>query len=244
MIMPLERSVELFSENDVFFCPEESYFYSHCLEKFVLSACLDSERVVEFGCGDGSPVIHSLVRDPFAGVIHGYELNPSSCQVAKSRIEKYNLQERYVVHNASFFDAEKPQAEYLIANPPYLPSPDADIQMPLLRGGCDGSGITRKLLALDYSTVLLMISSYSNPIDTINDAILNGYYVADFIIAPLQFGYYSSEPKVKNTIHQLKDDRRAFYSENLYFLSGVLFRKQHRTAVDVSTELLKVMTAL
>lgn len=244
MIMPIQKSVEAFSENEVFFCPEESYFYSHCLEKFVLSACLDSELVVEFGCGDGSPVIHSLVRDAFAGAIHGYELNPSACQVAKSRIEKYKLKDKYVIHNESFFDAERPDAEYLIANPPYLPSPDDDIQMPLLRGGCDGSEITRELLALDYPTVLLMVSSYSNPIDTINDAILNGYYVADFMISPLQFGYYSSEPKVRDTIHQLKNDRRAFYSENIYFLSGVLFRKQHRTAVDVSTELLKVMTAL
>lgn len=252
MILRLEKSIESFSEklsekfseDEVFFCPEESYFYSYCLEKFVLSACLDSELVVEFGCGDGSPIIHSLTRNPFAGRIHGYELNPSACQVASSRIERYRLADQYIIHHASFFDAARPAAEYLIANPPYLPAPDNNIQMPLLRGGCDGSSITRKLLCLDYSTVLLMVSSYSNPIDTIDDAIANGYYVADFMISPLQFGYYSSEPKVKDTISQLKRDRRAFYSETVYFLAGVLFRKQHRMAVDVSTELIKVMTAL
>lgn len=244
MILHVEKSAQSFSENEVFFCPEESYFYSHCLEKFVLSACLDLETVVEFGSGDGSPVIHSLTRNSFAGKIHGYELNPSACQVAKSRIAHYKLKDQYLVHNESFFDADKPQAVSLIANPPYLPAPDDDIQMPLLRGGTDGADITRQLLALDYTNVLLMISSYSNPIDTINHAIDNGYYVADFMVSPLQFGYYSSETKVKQAIDQLKQNRKAFCTENIYFLSGVLFRKEHRTAIDLSTEFLRVMTAL
>jgi len=232
------------SEDEVFFCPEESSFYSHCLEKFVLSTCLDSEIVIEFGSGNGSPVIHSLIRNLFPGKVHGYELNRSACEVALSRIEKYRLGEQYVIHNESFFDAAKPQSAYLIANPPYLPAPDDNIQMPLLRGGDDGSDITRQLLSLDYPTVLAMISSYSNPIDTIHHAIDQGYYVADFLVSPLQFGYYSSEAKVKQTIDRLKQKSRAFYSENIYFLAGVLFRKQHRTAIDMSTEFLKVMTAL
>jgi len=31
----------------------------------------------------------------------------------------------------------------------------------------------------------------------INYAIAKSYYVANFLVSPLQFGYYSSEPKVK-----------------------------------------------
>ncbi|MDX2230222.1 MAG: SAM-dependent methyltransferase [Leptolyngbyaceae cyanobacterium bins.349] len=241
---PRQETVESFTEDEVFFCPEESYFYSYCLERFVLSACSSQDQVIEFGCGDGTPVIHSLTRNFFPGVIHGYELNSAACSVANSRIEKYRLTNRYIVHNESFFDAAKPQAEYLIANPPYLPAPDEDICMPALRGGHDGSGITCQLLTLNLPSVLLMISSYSNPIDTVNHAIANGYYVADFMVSPLQFGYYSSEPKVKQTIQQLHRDRRAFFSDNIYLLAGVLFRKHHRTAIDLSQELLKVMTAL
>ncbi len=116
--------------------------------------------------------------------------------------------------------------------------------MPDLRGGTDGSGITCQLLSLDYAAVLLMISSYSNPVDTIHHAIANGYYVADFMVSPLQFGYYSSELKVKRAIHQLKHNHQAFYSDNIYFLAGVLFRKHHETAIDLSDELIKVMTTL
>jgi methylase of polypeptide subunit release factors len=247
---PLEALPQLgnvsqsFSENEVFYCPEESYFYSYCLERFVLSACSKAERAVEFGAGDGTPIIHSLTRNPFLGQIHGYELNPAACQVANTRIERYGLEAHYVIHNQSFFDAIRPEASYLIANPPYLPAPDDEIQMPALRGGKDGSEITCRLLTLDYSTVLLMISSYSNPVDTIACAIAHDYYVSDFMVAPLQFGYYSSEAKVKNTIHQLKCDRQAFCSDNIYFLAGVLFCKQHKGAIDLSDELIRLMTAI
>ncbi len=244
MILGLEQSLQTFSENEVFFCPEESYFYSHCLEKFVLSTCLESELVVEFGCGDGTPVIHSLLRNSFLSEIHGYELNPAAASLARTRIDQHKLGQKYFIYNESFFEADRPNAQYLIANPPYLPAIDDDIQMPLLRGGNDGSGITKQLLTLGYPTALMMISSYSNPVETVNHALKHHYYVADFLISPLQFGYYSREPKVKQTIRQLKKARRAFYSENIYFLAGVLFRKQHRTSGDLSAELLKIMTAI
>ena len=239
-----EDCISTISEEEVFYCPEESYFYSYCFERFVLSQCTALDRVVEFGCGDGSPIIHVLTRNSFQGTIYGYDLNLLACQVAQSRIAKFHLTEQYVICNGSFFDARKPQAEYLIANPPYLPSPDDNILMPALRGGTDGSGITRDLMTLGYSTLLLMISSYSNPVDTIAHAIEQGYYVADFMVSPLQFGYYSSEMKVKDAIHHLRDEQQAFYSNNIYFLAGVLFRKKYEDAVDLSGEFIKVMTTL
>lgn len=242
--LPRQQETEIFAEDEVFFCPEESYFYSYCLEQFVLSRCSSHDKVLEFGCGDGSPVIHSLTRNHFLGEIHGYELNPAACQIGQSRTATYHLHDRYIIHNECFFSATKPAASYLIANPPYLPSPDDDICLPALRGGSDGSGITCQLLTLDIPSVMLMISSYSNPVDTIHCAIANGYAVADFMVSPMQFGYYSSEPKVRATIEQLKRDRRAFCSNTIYFLAGVLFERQVDTAIDLTTECLKVLTAL
>lgn len=239
-----KASPKFYSKNEVFFCPEESQFYSHCLELLVLRNCVSSERVVEFGCGDGSPVISALLRTSFNSSIHGYELNPSACKVARSRIEQYDLGCKYIIHNQSFFESSKPEADYLIANPPYLPAPDNNILMPLLHGGTDGSVLTKRLLSLGYDNALLMISSYSNPVDTIYSAIAQGYIVADFMVVPLKFGYYSSEPKVEGSILELRKDRKAFYSENIYFLAGVLFKQQPESPVDLSTELVQVMTAL
>ncbi|MGI8499647.1 MAG: SAM-dependent methyltransferase, partial [Hassallia sp.] len=61
---------------------------------------------------------------------------------------------------------------------------------------------------------------------------------------PLKFGYYSSEPKVKKHIEELRKHKMAFYSGDYYFLAGVLFKKCHECDVDLSSELAHVMTSL
>ncbi len=229
---------------DIFFCPEESNFYSHCLETLVFKNCGDSESVIELGSGDGIPVISSLLRAKFNGIVHGFEMNPLSCEAAEAKIEEYGLSDKYIIHNKSFFDSSKPHAEYLISNPPYLPALDNKIYQPLLHGGIDGITITKQLLALDYEKALLMISSYSNPEGLIDYAITRGYSIANFIVSPLTFGYYSSEPKVKSRIEELRKNNMAFYSGNIYLLAGVLFIKRHKAKVDLSNEIVQLMTAL
>ncbi len=229
---------------DVFFCPEESKFYSHCLETLVLNRCDRRQSIIEFGSGDGSPVINSLLRTKFQGVVHGFELNKSACKAAHLTIEEFNLFGRYVIHNACFFESPKPPAEYLISNPPYLPAPDNNLYMPLLHGGTDGATLTKQLFTLGYANLLVMISSFSDPQDTVDYARRQGYGIADFVVVPLKFGHYSSESKVQNAIAEMRENNKAFYSNNIYFLAGVLFTKRQEAAVDLSTELVQVMTAL
>jgi methylase of polypeptide subunit release factors len=229
---------------DVFFCPEESNFYSYCLQSLVLNNCLSSETIIEFGSGDGSPVINSLTKTNFAGVVHGFEINRLSCQLANERINGYGLKDKYIVHNRSLFDMATPPGDYLISNPPYLPAIDNKIYQPFLHGGIDGITVTKQLLSLGYKNVLAMIASYSNPVGAIDYALTKGYHIANFIVSPLQFGYYSSEPKVRNRIAELKQDNRAFYSKNIYLLAGVLFTKQSDRQNNLSTELVQLMTCL
>jgi methylase of polypeptide subunit release factors len=234
-----------YSPDDVFFCPEESQFYSQCLEKMVLNRCEPSEQVIEFGTGDGTPVISGLLKTRFAGTIHGYELSAAACEVAQNRIEQYQLDGKYKVHNQCFFEGyDLIAANYLIANPPYIPAPDDCIYMPALHGGVDGATITNNLLSVGCRTVLLMVSAYSNPVETIQHAIDEGYSVIDFMVTPLQFGYYSSEPKVRDWITKLRKENKAFYSSNIYFLAGVLFQQKSAGKTDLSAELIKVITAL
>lgn len=239
--------VKSYSPNEVFFCPEESQFYSQCLEKMVLPHCTAQDVVLEFGTGDGSPVIQALLKTQFQGCVYGYELNAAACEVAQARIQQYGLEQQYHILNQCFFRHRLTQANYLIANPPYLPAPDADLYMPALFGGQDGASITKQLLSIGCEKALLMISAYSNPVETVEYAISQGYQVVDFMISPLKFGYYSCEPKVKQTIAQLRQRRQAFYSDNIYFLSGVLFQQKqqaHSSDLDLSAEFIKVMTAL
>lgn len=229
---------------DIFFCPEESNFYSHCIETLVLNNCVGSESIIEFGSGDGSPVIQSLLRTRFNGVVHGFEVNNLACETAKSKINEYELSDNYLIHNCSLFDSAKLDAQYLISNPPYLPALDNKLYQPLLHGGIDGITVSKQLLSLDYENVLLMMSSYSNPEGLIDYGITRGYCTSNFIISPLTFGYYSSEPKVMNRILEMRRNNMAFCSENIYLLAGVLFTKQEKAKVDISSELVQLMTSL
>lgn len=229
---------------DVFFCPEESNFYSYCIQSLILNNCVGTETIIEFGSGDGSPVINSLLKTNFDGVVQGFEINNLSCQVAKEKIENYDLSNKYKIHNSSLFDCAKPQGSYLISNPPYLPALDNKLYQPFLHGGIDGITVTKKLLSLGYENVLAMIASYSNPVGAIDYALTQGYHIANFIVSPLKFGYYSSEPKVMNRIKELQKDNMAFYSPNIYLLAGVLFTKQAACSENLSTELVQIMTCL
>jgi hypothetical protein len=230
---------------EVFWCPEESLFYAQCLEKMVLNNDKDAPSIVEFGSGDGSPVINCLLKNKFNGLINGYELNAQAFEVANFRIQRHKLSHKYVVHNTCFFKENwQLKKNYLISNPPYLPAIDNDLYLPSLHGGIDGSSITKNLLFLDYPSVMLMISAYSDPIGTIKYAIAQGYSVDNFIVSPMSFGYYSSQPKVKQRIDELHQHYKAFYSPNIYLLAGVLFKKYGNSKADLSTELIKVMTAL
>jgi hypothetical protein len=210
----------------------------------VLNRCQPIDSVIEFGAGDGSPVIQGLLKTKFTGLIQGYELNAAACELAQSRITQYQLNDRYQVHNRCFFQHSARDANYLIANPPYLPAPDSNLYLPALHGGTDGAAITNRLLSVGCENAMLMISAYANPIETIDHAISCGYRVIDFMVSPLKFGYYSCEPKVKKTIGELRKQRKAFYSSNIYLLAGVLFNRSASSGSDLSSELLKVMTVL
>ncbi|MGG6237148.1 SAM-dependent methyltransferase [Nodosilinea sp. AN01ver1] len=243
-LLTSDPAVEVQSPHQVFFCPEESQFYAQCLEKMVLSQSTSAGPIVEFGSGDGSPVIQALLRSSFKGAIQGYELHSAAYQLAKFRIEQYGLTPYYQVHNHCFFEGSVTEARCLIANPPYLPAPDNQLYMPSLHGGDDGATITKQLIAQGCEQVMLMISAYSNPVDTVNHALKLGYDVVDFMVTPLKFGYYSCEPKVRDSIAKLKRRRQAFFSERIYFLAGVLFRQKSASTACLSEEFLKVMTAL
>lgn len=230
---------------EVFFCPEESNFYSYCLESLVLHHCLNAETVLEFGSGDGSPVIKSLLKaEDFNGTIHGFELNRLAYQAANTRIKEHRLADKYKIYNRCLFESVRPYADYLISNPPYLPAPDNKLYQPLLHGGIEGITVTKKLLSLNCPNVLVLVSSYGNPEGLIDYAKAENYTVANFVVSPMPFGYYSSEPKVKQRIEEMRQDNKAFYSNNLYLLAGVLFTKRANSQVDLSNELVKVLTSL
>jgi methylase of polypeptide subunit release factors len=81
---------------------------------------------VEFGAGDGSPIISTLLKVPHAPgrAIHAYEISPASAHLACASAAKVGLGDTYVVHNSYFWEGLKQTpSDCIISNPPYLPAP-------------------------------------------------------------------------------------------------------------------------
>lgn len=191
------------------------------------------------------PVIQALRRTGFQGCIEGYEINERSYKIACSNITQYALKHQYRVYNSLFDEAHLSTKTYLVANPPYLPAPHRHIRLPFIYGGTDGADVTKQLLECDFENIVLLLSSYSCPEDIVYYALQNHYILSNFLISPAKFSDYSSEPIVKETIRSLREQKRAFYSENIYLLAGVLFQKNHLSqTVNLSNEFLQIMTSL
>ena len=58
-------------------------------------------QVMEFGAGDGSPVINCLTGRSFDGVVHGFEINPQAAALARVTAARHGLGEKYQVRNES-----------------------------------------------------------------------------------------------------------------------------------------------
>jgi hypothetical protein len=82
-------------------------------------------------------------------------------------------------------------------------------------------------------------------VETIRHAQKQGYAVSDFLVTPLPFGMYSSEPKVRQHISLLQAQGQAWCSHRAYFLAGILLEKAAPAGTEcLADELLRVMTAL
>ncbi len=51
-------------------------------------------------------------------------------------------------------------------------------------------------MSLGVPNLMLLLSSYSNPVATLKHAQGQGYRALDFMVTAMPFGTYSSEPKV------------------------------------------------
>ncbi len=232
-----------------FICPEESMRYAGALEQLVFSRFRNVNRrptIIEFGSGTGSPVISAIMNSNFLGVVHGWEINPDAAEDADELIERFGLTKQYIIHNSSYFESQRiPQADYLIANPPYLPCEDGTLlTLPGLWGGVDGNNVSKKLLSCGYENVFLEVSSYSNPVDLMDCALGLGYKLVDFQITQMPFGVYSRQNIVQKRIQKMKSSGKAFFSSNCYLVGSAFFTKSADEIQDLSQDFLTCLTSL
>lgn len=232
-----------------FICPEESARYSLSLQQLVFSKFRKGHShptIIEFGSGTGEPVISAMIQSRFQGTVHGYEINPEASDIAERLIDEHGLSNHYIIHNMSFFESQRiPPSDYLIANPPYLPCSDKNLLiLPDLCGGEEGNEICKQLLSAGYTNVFLEISSYSNPKGVIEHAANLNYKITDFIVSQLPFGIYSRQDIIQKRIGQLKEEGKAFFSENCYLVGSAFFTKESNNAPDLSFEFLSCLSSV
>lgn len=230
-----------------FICAEESENYALALQHLLfnqLHANCSSPAIVEFGSGSGHPILSAILNSGFTGIVHGYEINPDAASSAQQLIAGYGLARQYIIHPVSFFSVrDVPQADYLIANPPYIPAARAaDLLLPALRGGSEGNTVSKRLLSAGYPNVCLEISSYSNPAALLHHARNLAYRLTRFSITELPLGMYSRQPVVINRIRQMQQHGHAFLSADHYSVGSAFFTKRPANEPDLSAEFFAALT--
>jgi hypothetical protein len=200
--------------------------------------------VVELGTGDASAIAGVVSALPGLRV-RSYDISEASVEQARRNIAERGVADRYTVELGDFFDfadaAGGPAVSTVIANPPYIPAPDRDILMPELWGGVHGNDLVLQLLKAGYPNVICAVASYSDPVGTVATAGDLGYRVVNFLAMGLDYGPYSSEPKVREHIRRLCAEGRGWAGENDYMVAVALFTQDPGIPGDRGSQLLKAL---
>ncbi|MBN1097281.1 methylase [Blastococcus sp. TML/C7B] len=222
------------------------YGFSVCmlLEHYRDQLGWERDGVVELGSGDATAI--SDVVSSLPGLrVRGFDISPPSVDKARENIRARGVEDRYTVELGNFFDhadaSGGPQIATVISNPPYIPAPDRDILMPELWGGVHGNDLVLQLLKSGYDNVIAAVASYSDPLTTIRTAEDAGYRVANFLAMGLDYGTYSSEPKVRDHIRRLVAEGRGWAGDDEYMVAVALFTRNPDVPGDRADQLLRAL---
>ena len=178
--------------------------------------------------------------------VRSFDISASSVEAARANIEARGVADRYSVELGDFFDqadsAGGSPVSTVISNPPYIPAPDRDILMPELWGGVHGNDLMLQLLKAGYDNVIAAVASYSDPgHDRPHRRADLGYRVVNFLAMGLDFGPYSSEPKVRDHIRRLCAEGRGWASDDGYMVAVALFTRNPDVPGDRADQLLRAL---
>jgi predicted RNA methylase len=201
----------------------------------------DEDGVVELGSGDASAIAATVQALPGLRV-RGFDISAESVERARRTTAERGVADRYTVEAGDFFDRTAGTAvRTAIANPPYIPAPDRDILMPELWGGVRGNDLVLRLLRAGFEDVLVAVASYADPVGTVTAAASLGYRVVNLLAMGLDYGPYSSEPKVAAHIRRLVAEGHAWAGERGYMVAVTLFSRDAGLPGDRAAELLAAL---
>jgi predicted RNA methylase len=222
------------------------YGFSVCmlLEQYRDQLGWPQEGVVELGTGDATAIADVVLALPDLRV-RSFDISAESLETARRNIAARGVSDRYTVELGDFFDQADSAAgravSTVISNPPYIPAPDRDILMPELWGGVHGNDLVLQLLKGGYPNVVVAVASYSDPAETVRTAADLGYRVVNFLAMGLDYGTYSSEPKVRDHIRRICRAGRGWTGDDDYMVAVALFTQDPAIPGDRSAQLLKAL---
>jgi hypothetical protein len=222
------------------------YGFSVCmlLEQYRSQLGWEAHGVVELGTGDATAISQVVEALPDLRV-HSFDISAPTVETARANIAVRGIADRYLVEHGDFFDqadaAGGPPVSTVISNPPYIPAPDGDILMPELWGGVHGNDLVLRLLKAGYDNVIAAVASYSDPGTTVRTAEDLGYRVVNFLAMGLDFGPYSSEPKVRRHIDALCAEGRGWADDDGYMVAVALFTRNPDVPGSRAEQLLRAL---
>jgi len=225
-----------------FFDPIESGFYASCLSNLLADrrrGPVLADGLVELGAGTGIPMVEALRRQESTVPVRGFEQDGRSCQIAARVVEKSGLTNYEIVHGDFFDGARAGHERCAVGNPPYLPAPG---DTPQLWGGDTGSEVSRRVLSAGFETVLLLMSSISDPVGLLRHARAAGYRVSDWMARPIAFGAYTRDRRVSRRLGELARGGHAYFTPRTYVITGVTWTDDP-TGLDDTDALTQVLTA-
>ncbi|GAA3166772.1 hypothetical protein GCM10010531_19250 [Blastococcus jejuensis] len=220
------------------------YGFSVCLllEQYRAQLRWGEEGIVELGTGDATAIADVVANLPELRVA-SFDISEASVLQARANIAAKGVADRYAVELGDFFDRADSTGgtavSTVISNPPYIPAPDRDILMPELWGGVHGNDLVLQLFKAGYENVVTAVASYSDPVATVRTAGDLGYRVANFLAMALDYGRYSSEPKVQAHIRQMCAEGRAWAADDGYMVAVALFTRNPDVPGDRADQLLR-----
>lgn len=224
-----------------FFDPIESGFYASCLSNLLADQRLDpvlADGLVELGAGTGIPMVAALRREESTVPVRGFEQDEPSSQLATRIVEKSGLANYTIVHGDFFDGAHTGHERCAVGNPPYLPAAG---NAPELWGGDTGSEVSRRVLSEGFETVLLLISSISDPVGLLRHARAAGYRVSDWMARPITFGTYTRDSRVSRRLAALARSGHAYFTPETYVIAGVTWTTDPTGPDDIEA-LTRVLT--
>lgn len=178
------------------------------------------ERLIDFGCGSSLSTIAAILDVPESSrptQVLAFDVNEEALAASRHNVVAAGLGSTYCIEKADMLsifkeDATVFSADIIVANPPYVPSPDKDLSgfFTPVNGGDDGLRFLRPLLQMPLKSgtlVAIVASSLTSP-SLLSDLIDVSFNVISCGSHIVPFGPYLKSEQINSYVMSLRKEEK------------------------------------